>query len=105
MAGGMTRMGWRAASPFLPSRAEGEVVAAAVTVVAHRVGAAPDQQQAQTADRRLGQRLCRGGLRRAGRVECYAGVRDLDARLAGRGRRADVDADANRLGARRASAV
>ena len=44
-------------------------------------------------------------LRRAGRVERDAGVADLDARLAGRGLLADFDADANRLGARRASPV
>src|SRR5947209_6673075 len=80
---------WRAASEFRPSRAEHEVVAAAFTAVTHPVGAAPDQRQAETAERRLGQRFCRGMLRRAGRVERDAGVPYLDARLAGRGLLAD----------------
>src|SRR5262249_39731645 len=87
-----------AALEFRPSYAEHEVVAAALTAVTHPVGAAPDQRQAQTAGRRLGQRFCRGVLRRAGRVERDAGVHDFDARLAGCGRFANFDADANRLG-------
>jgi hypothetical protein len=50
---------------FRPSRAEREVVATSFTAVTHPVGAAPYQRQAQTAERRLGQRICRGVLRRA----------------------------------------
>ncbi len=81
------------------------MVAAAFTAVTHPVRATPDERQAQAAELGLGQRFCRGVLRRAGRVERDAGVPYLDARLASRGLLADFDVDADRLGAGCASAV
>ena len=63
---------WWAASEFRPSRAEHEVVATTFTAVTHPVGAAPYQRQAQTAERRLGQRILPGcaPARRSGRTGC-----------------------------------
>ena len=81
------------------------MVAVAFAAVTHPVGAAPDQGQAQAAGSRVGQRFCRDVLWRTGWVEGDAGVSYLDARFTGRGPLADFDADVDRLGARRASAV